>query len=393
VARRLASTCSTIVYTGRGAEPTALETRDGVLYRRIKIPSENQYVRLLGKVPVLGKLRGSLSFKSSWYFWGHALQIARDVRARRCDVVHILNLSQFAPIIRALNPKTKIVLHMHSEWLTRIDPSSIRRRLGSVDFVLSVSDFVTNQIRSAFPEFANRCATLYNGVDITRFSPNGQASEPSRERRLLYVGAVCAHKGLHVLLDALPAVRKRYPNFRLDIVGNPSFPLPLDWLPSLGDPVEMARLVRFYDGKGYVWHLNEQINRLNLADSVVFSGELSREDLAQRFRLADVFVFPSLWNELFGIPTAEAMASGVPVVTSRIAGLPEVVEHGRTGILVPPGNAEALAEAIVRLLEDENLRRSMGQAGRQRVLQHFTWDKIAQDLMHHYLSLVPVARA
>jgi glycosyltransferase involved in cell wall biosynthesis len=388
VARRLATTCSTIVYRGRGGEPSSVETKDGVQYRYLKIPSENRFVRLLDNVPLLRRIRGSLSFRSSCYYWGYALQLALDIRAQRCDIVQILNLSQFAPIIRALNPKTKIVLNMHCEWLTRLNPSSIRRRLRSVDFVLSCSNFVTDQIRVAFPEFASKCATLYNGVDVERFFPGGPASEGSSVKRLLYVGGVCPHKGLHVLLDALPTVAKRYPQFRLDVVGQNTFMLPLDWLPSLGEPGVMAQLVRFYDGKGYLWHLNEQMARLKLADYVQFLGEVSRDDLAQRFRQADLFVFPSLWNELFGIPTAEANACGVPVVTSRVAGLPEVVEHGETGLLVPPGDPSALAEAIIQLLEDENLRRSMGQAGRQRVLQHFTWDKIAQDLMQCYHSLM-----
>jgi glycosyltransferase involved in cell wall biosynthesis len=257
--------------------------------------------------------------------------------------------------------------------------------------VLSCSDFVTNQIREAFPEVANRCATLYNGVNIAHFFPNRQPKERSRVKRLLYVGAVAPHKGLHVLLDSLPEVLKQHPELQLEIVGNPSYPLPWDWLLTLGDPAEMARLARFYDGRGYLSHLKDQIDRLNLTDSVVFSGEVSRADLAERFRLADVFVFPSLWNELFGIPTAEAMASGVPVVTSRIAGLPEVVEHGTTGFLVPPGDSSALGDAITRLLKDEPLRRSMGEAGRQRVLRHFTWEKIAQDLLQRYTSL-PIPR-
>jgi glycosyltransferase involved in cell wall biosynthesis len=386
-ARRLPSSCETIVYTGRLGEPAAIEIRDGVQYRRLKIPSENRYVKMLTALPVLRRLKGCLSFRSSWYYWAYAVQIALNARAQRCDIIHILNLSQFAPIIRALNPQSKIVLHMHCEWLTRLNPSSIRHRLRSVDLVLSCSNFVTTQIRDAFPEFADRSATLYNGVDISRFKPNGQPRETNRTKRLLYVGSVAPHKGLHVLLAGLPEVVKRIPELRLDIVGSPSYPLPWDWLQTLGDPMEMARLAKFYDGRGYEWHLKEQIRRLNLTDHVEFSGELSRADLTERFRSADVFVFPSLWNELFGMPTAEAMASGVPVVTSRIAGLPEVVEHEKTGFLVPPGDPSALADAITRLLEDEGLRRSMGQVGRERVLQHFTWDKIAQDLVQYYSTL------
>ena len=78
------------------------------------------------------------------------------------------------------------------------------------------------------------------------------------------------------------------------------------------------------------------------------------------------------------MPAAEAMSSGLPVVASRVGGLPEVVQHGETGLLVPPRDSSALASALIRLLEDEGLRRSMGQAGRERVLRTFTWDAIAE---------------
>jgi len=387
VARRLGGSCSVTVYTGRERTSAAAESRDGVEYRRIPIPSDTRWASRLFGMPLLWRLKGSVSFRSSWYYCGHAFQIARDVKARQCDVVHILNLSQFAPIIRALNPKAKIILHMHAEWLTRLDPSSIRRRLRSVDRVISCSDFVTDQIRLAFPEFAGRCATIYNGVEVDRFIPNGHEIKAGDAKRLLYVGGIAPHKGLHVLLDALPAVLQRLPGVRLDLVGPPS-QLPLDWLPTLGNPDEMAKLLPFYDGKQYVLHLKEQIARLKLTDSVLFWGPVSREELVRLYREADLFVFPSLWNELFGMPAAEAMSSGVPVVASRIAGLPEAVEHGKTGLLVDPGSPSRLADAIIRLLEDDHLRQSMGRAGRQRVLERFTWEKIAQDLMGRYEELL-----
>jgi glycosyltransferase involved in cell wall biosynthesis len=391
VARSLVKTCSSIVYTGRGRAPSPRESRDGVRYRRITIPSDSRVAKRIFTAPLLWRLKGSVSFRSRWYYCGHALQIARDARLNKCDIVHILNLSHFAPIVRALNPKTRIVLHMHAEWLTRLEKHSIERRLESVDRIISCSDFVTDQIRFAFPQFASRCATVYNGVDVEHFSPNCRRAEPDGSKRLLYVGGVAPHKGLHVLLDALPGILKRHPQARLDIVGPPS-KLPLDWLPTLGDPARMADLLRFYDEKGYVAHLKEQIARLGLEDSVVFWDAVTRDELARRYREADVFVFPSLWNELFGMPTAEAMSSGVPVVASRIAGLPEVVQDGVTGLLVPPGNSSALADAVIRLLDDSDLRIAMGAAGRQRVLQNFTWDKIAQAMMRHYDELTVAER-
>jgi glycosyltransferase involved in cell wall biosynthesis len=392
VARRLAGDHEPIVYTGR--TPSAFrrsERRDGVLYRRISIPSHSPWANRVSKTPVLWRVQGHISFRSPWYYAGHALQIAADLRRQQCDIVHIINLSQFAPIFRAISPRTKIVLHMCSEWLTRIDRALIEPRLRKVDRVLSCSDFVTGQIRRAFPNYAERCATVYCGVDVAAFAPKGyKKTSQDGAQRLLYVGGVNPHKGLHVLLDAFAKVVRSCPEARLDITGPLEGMLPVDWLPTLGDPEEMAKLLRFYDGRGYQAHLEEQIQSLNLAGRVVFSGLVSRSELARRYREADVFVFPSLWNELFGMPIAEAMSSGIPVVATRIAGIPEVVEHGETGLLVERGNSTALAEAIVQLLENEKLRQALGWAGRQRVLERFSWEKITDDLLRQYGRMMPL---
>lgn len=355
-------------------------------YRRLPIPSETSWAGVIDKLPVFWRIRGTISFQSSWYYCGHAFHIARDARATQCDIVHILNLPQFAPIIRALNPKAKIILHLEAQWLMGMNPSSVGRWLRSVDRVIGCSDFVTDQIRVRFPKVASRCATVYNGVNVDLFMPNERAEKPTGAKRLLYVGLIAAHKGLHVLLDALPAILKRFPGTRLYMVGPPA-ELPLDWLPTLGERAAMAKLLPFFDGKGYRSHLKEQIARLNLADSIEFPGNFPQYALARWYRQADVFIFPTVCNDAFGMPAAEAMAAELPVVASRIGGLPEVIEHGKTGLLVPPDEPSALADAVIHLLEDENLRRSMGKAGRKRALQNFTWEKIAQDLMHHCQEL------
>ena len=92
------------------------------------------------------------------------------------------------------------------------------------------------------------------------------------------------------------------------------------------------------------------------------------------YQRAALLVMPSFY-ESFGIACLEAMAFGLPVVATRVGGLPEVIEDGVTGLLVPPGDADALAQAMIRLLSDADLRRRMGQAGRERVLKEFTTER------------------
>jgi glycosyltransferase involved in cell wall biosynthesis len=116
-------------------------------------------------------------------------------------------------------------------------------------------------------------------------------------------------------------------------------------------------------------------------------GHVPWQKLADLYRRASVFVMPSYY-ETFGISVIEAMAFGLPVVATKAGGLPEVVEDGVTGILVPPGDSEALGDALLRLLLDPDLRARMGQAGRERVRSEFTVDRIVAQTLDVYQSVI-----
>jgi hypothetical protein len=115
-------------------------------------------------------------------------------------------------------------------------------------------------------------------------------------------------------------------------------------------------------------------------------GHVSWRELTEWYRKASIFVLPSYY-ETGGISAIEAMAFGLPVVASRTGGIPEVVEDGVTGILVPPGDSKALGEAVIHLLREPDLRRRLGQAGRQRVLDEFTLDRVLPQTLSVYQSL------
>jgi glycosyltransferase involved in cell wall biosynthesis len=118
---------------------------------------------------------------------------------------------------------------------------------------------------------------------------------------------------------------------------------------------------------------------------VRFTGRLTREELAQHYSAAQIAVVPSLY-EGFGIPAAEAMACGTPVISTTGGALPEVV--GDAGVLVPPGNAEALAAAIKQLLNDKQSQQRMSEAGRRRVKEKFNWEQTTRETLAVYKEVL-----
>jgi glycosyltransferase involved in cell wall biosynthesis len=159
------------------------------------------------------------------------------------------------------------------------------------------------------------------------------------------VGRFEQPKGHIHLLEAMMRVHRQHPGTRALLVGDGPLRPPME----------------------------AKARELSLSETVTFTG--IRRDVAEILALLDIFVLPSLWE---GLPVAvlEAMAAGLPVVATRVGGVPEVVIDGVTGLLVPPRNPDALSEAILRLLQDPDLRHRMGQAGRERVRERFSLEQM-----------------
>jgi len=146
----------------------------------------------------------------------------------------------------------------------------------------------------------------------------------------------------------------------------------------IADAFPTARLIIVGGGEQHA-ELQTLLFHLNLEDRITLTGQVSHEHIPAYLRSFDIFVVPSLTDrESFGVAAVEASASGLPVIASQVGGLPEVVLDGKTGLLVPPGDIETLANAISRLLADSALRAQMGQAGRQFVLEHYRWEDNAR---------------
>jgi glycosyltransferase involved in cell wall biosynthesis len=191
-----------------------------------------------------------------------------------------------------------------------------------------------------------KMAVIHNGIDSEVFFPastcddHGGSSVDDRPRVVGCVAFLTQRKGINYLIAAFRQVVDRYPQACLQIVG---------------DGEERPALQR-------------QIAALGLERRVTLLG--NQTGIPRLMNGFDIFVLPSVW-EPFGLVIAEAMACGKPVVATNVGGIPEIVEHNRTGILVPPAAVAPLAIALEVLLEDGRLRTEMGRAGRQRFLEQF----------------------
>ena len=408
VARPFAQSAEVVVYglTDNHRRTETIPREEGIDFRFFPATWRDKWLFKLQRT--LAKLfpRSTPISTSRWLFPDYGAQVARDLRDQHCDVIHLQHCSQYAPLIRALNPGAKIVLHLHAEWFSQSNPAELTRRLHAVDLVTTVGNYVTDKTRTSFP--ASRCETTYNGIDAHEFARDRDygASRRRQVKRILYSGAVSPHKGLHVLLDAFVSVARQFPDVELDIVG-PIGNYPIEENFDLLDKQTIRALAPFYstnvwslikakllrkapDSEHYLKYLKASLPE-DVAGRVSFLGMIPRSELVDRYYAADIFAFAPIWNEGFGLPPVEAMAAGLPVVTSRSGTVVETVLEGKTGYLVEKNNVEELAHALFVLLKDDYLREAMGRAGRHRALHHFSWENIAEDMRLRYQTLCDAA--
>ncbi len=385
ITRRLIRYFDVLVYAAKRPPRHNQECCAGVHYRRYRTPLGTCAERLLRKFST-GRTHGRPYFASDLYHLEYALKISLDLRQQSCDIVHVYNFPQFVPIIKLFNPGIKLVLNMHGEWLTQINWRLIDKRLGNVDLILGCSDLITTQIRCRFPQFANRCHTVFMGVDPNQFCPQDRrATDTSTGRpRVLYVGRISPEKGVHVLLDAFTMIAREYPDAVLEVVG-PEWTMSKEYLTFLTGDANLSHL-RAFEPRNYLTRLRENIPP-ELKTKILFRGLVSHPDVVNYYQGADVYINPSFYESL-GMSILEAMACGLAVVATRGGATIEVLPDDKAGILVEPGNVPALAEATLRLLGDESLRRSMGAAGRTRAIEIFSWERICDDLSHLYTTIV-----
>ncbi|MBI3801344.1 MAG: glycosyltransferase family 4 protein [Deltaproteobacteria bacterium] len=306
------------------------------------LPAEGQYKGIqVSRLPFIL----ALTARRVDQIWTIRQQVAKLKRTFAPDLIHVNNVDSsvlFHLDTRNAHPAPVVVtLHGdHGQFVKR--ETLLEKTLASATWVTGCSAWVVEYLRRLMPSATSRSSLIYNGLDAPSLPPTPLPLNPPR---LLCLGRLSAEKRFDLAVGALPAIIKRVPQ---------------------------ARLVIAVDGPEQRT-LKEQAAQLGLTNAIDFLGWITPESVPPLINTATLVVVPSR-REGFGLVALEAAHMARPIVATRVGGLPEVVVHGQTGLLVEQGNAKALADAVIRLLTHPDLAIQLGQAARNRARARFSWD-------------------
>ena len=313
------------------------------------------------------RMRRSLLYRLLPLFFVAAgmMAIWRHCRRQRYDVIHVhwpmpLALFGWAAQRARRAPIVSTFYGVELRWVKgALRPLKwlVRWAARRSDRVVAISSYTAAELR----ELADVPIEV---IPYTTALPQPPSAPPQKadSATVLFVGRLVERKGVSYLVAAMDLLRDR--SVRLEIVG---------------DGPERSKL-------------EDACRRLGIADRVAFRGKISAAELQVAYARARAFVLPSVFDsrgdtEGLGVVALEAMNYGTPVVASRIGGIPDIVEDGVTGLLVPPGDAGALAAALRRVLDEPDLARKLGEAGRRRLHEQFSWEAITARWEAVYSSL------
>lgn len=289
--------------------------------------------------------------------------VAQLVQQRKPDIIQIENRPRFVHTIRQCHPSGKIILNLHST--TFVSPRNLttfeeKRCFSSVDIVVCNSHYLKNMLfqKLKLSVLNRKTSVIHPGVDLHKFHQltNKKLHTPVR---LLYVGRVIRQKGLHIILQCLPLLKKENMSVELIVIGR--------------TPPWESQYAQF-------------IQSLSRNQSVKQEGFISPSKLPAYYQNADIFLCPSQHNEAFGLVNIEAMASGVPVIASKVGGIIETVTS-TCGIIVNHyKKPAAFANAISTLIENPDLWKQKSLEAKQQSTR-FSWEHTSRQFINLYSSI------
>lgn len=341
-----------------------------------------------------------IHFKSYSFTFGVAKVLSRLCSEKQFDIVHSQTPPTGLSVLLVHNRgRARFVHSMHGfHSIYPADTSylpTIFRHLKQYDqmidghvesYVLEKSNVITTVSESLKkhvvrrrPGLADKIHVVPAMVDAHFFNPDVpdnailERFQIRGKSVILYVGRLVKIKGLKYLLLAMPDIITEFPDAVLVVAGPSAF---------------SDFIVSEHGASLYVEELRSIIRRNNLESKIVFTGYVSNEDLRLLYNACSIVVVPSIWEEPCSASILEGMSSGKPVVATKIGGNVELLQEGKAGILVPPKDPHALAEGILYLLSEPRLMAFYGKYGRQRAVDLYSWEAIADRMLSVYEQVV-----
>jgi len=244
--------------------------------------------------------------------------------------------------------------------------SLLKNVLNGADVIIATSNSYIDESKF-LGNYRDKIEVIPNGINLEEFDINLSKEEcrdklylPHDKKIILFFGNIVSYKGPHILLKAFSKAKVQFKDVKLVFAGRG------------GMQEELAKLAV----------------ELGIKSDVLFTGYVDEKLKPVYYKSADIFCLPSItMAEAFGIVNLEAMACGIPVISSKLGGIPDVVTDKETGLLVKPDDEEALTDAIIFLLENEDIARKMGNNGKKKV-EEYSWKKIAEKTEEVYESLI-----
>lgn len=289
------------------------------------------------------------------------------------DLIHIFNRPRLVMPVRQFASNARLILSMHNDMFgpNKIHPEEGAAAVEQVERIVTVSDYVGKTICQMFPKAGQKLKTIYSGVDLKHFYPYYE-SQSARERRqqlrkehhlesrqvILFVGRLSSKKGADILIRAMPALSRHQSDVALVLVGG-------SWY-SQNKISDYIAYIQALAAKSPV--------------PIITTGYIPHDQIRHWFWAGDVFVCASQWEEPLARVHYEAMASGLPIVTTARGGNPEVIS-GNGLIVENPENPEEFSDKLHTLISTKNQGQRMGQIGRKLVEQRYGWDRVAQEIL------------
>lgn len=299
------------------------------------------------------RLGGAHPARAFFYlgYFTQALMVGQWMRRNRIPHLHVHYSSTVGLLVKRVFPVgLSISFHGPDEFDNPVS-FHIREKVHACDFVRAISQYARSQLmKSSDTADWRKIEVVYMGVDPTAFAPRPFRPDPV-PLNLICVGRLSPVKAQHILIAAIARLAGAGTNVRLHVVG--------------GGPDRKT--------------LEQEVAIRKIQDHVVFHGFTPQEKLDELYRQTDIFVLASFAEGVPGV-LMEAMSMEIPCVSTWITGVPELIRNGIDGLLVAPSDEVAFASAIAQLVADRELRRTMGQAGRERILDRFQLEKNAAQL-------------